>query len=360
MLLQTALEHTNFQGNAFVPIVIKIAEMLTISFMLMRLCTIEYGISSVIKIIVCILVLMISAFTSGTVRLLKSFILVICAKNIDLKDILKFDLKFKSVYTVILITLSLVGILPKESQLIFNNSVRYVFGFIHPNIFGTYITIIMMEYFYVYKVSLKKYLIIVLPILTLFTALNVSRTMSVCIAILIILVVLYYCRPKIYNWRIFKYFAVIIPLVTIAVCFIYDDKNNVMLKLNGLLSGRLELSKEYFDYFGISVLGQRLPLVTNGYRIVGFHPFELSLDMAYINLIMQFGVITFLLLCSAYYLGIKKYSQKGEDNKLIIFILIFLIFGVTEKHIFNIAVNFSLFGFTLLIYKDHKTGRLCL
>ena len=109
-----------------------------------------------------------------------------------------------------------------------------------------------------------------------------------------------------------------------------------MLALDLFASGRIRLMNSFYLNYGWSLWGQEALFDMENRSLLLF-----ALDNSYAYLLIQFGLITTLM----YYLGIArelKQAVKYSDNRLIICIMTFVIYGLFENYFFKTQFNFTL------------------
>lgn len=145
-------------------------------------------------------------------------------------------------------------------------------------------------------------------------------------------------------WRIlsaFKGIWVAMPFIcaflSIILTLLFDDKSLIWLKLNSVLSGRLNLGLCAIKKYGFTLFGQQIDWIgssslndTNiGYNYV---------DCSYLQIALNYGWIALVLILLIYTLAI--YRACKENDYWLVFVLIFvLIHSLTEPRLYNFAFN---------------------
>lgn len=283
------------------------------------------------------------------------FIFILSAKDIDLKKFINNDYKIKIVLLCTIILLYYLGC--TENFIMYRSSgiVRSSMGFSHPNIFGAYIFSIFSEYLYINHKKVKTPLLIIASIIIAFLIFyfSDSRGSYLSIIFLCAMIILYRFNPRdIFDNKIFKkaiiYSSIIFAIASIILAIRYVPTSNLYLKIDSLLSGRIKFAHWYLDTYNIKLLGNKLLLVST-YLAVDTGQRAYVLDNAYIKIILQYGIIIFLLFFIPYIKACKRAYEK-KDYILVIMFFIYAVRGLTENILFGLYGNvFLLFvGIELL------------
>lgn len=107
--------------------------------------------------------------------------------------------------------------------------------------------------------------------------------------------------------------------------------------LNELLSDRLVLGKNAITNYGFSFFGKPFSLI--GHSIKNPNPVGYNyIDCAYLQMLIKFGTLFFIIGVALYVIGIKKAYERG-DNFFAFALLVIALYGVTDAVLFNYAFN---------------------
>ena len=281
------------------------------------------------------------------------FVFIVGAKNILYKDIVKCNLLF-SVFLLIINTFayqmnwidkSLVFLSDERESMITNSFVsRMSLGYPAASDLGLHIMYMVLDIFILSCYTLRKrtYITLFITILGGFyivTFLCDSR-MGGGSVILILLSLLYIRRlnnKKINMSRFMAYFIIIsFPLffgISLWAVLSYDYTDVIWVATDVILSGRLHLSLDGIEEFGISLFGQNIELIGGGYAdVIGDYNY---LDSAYIQFLIRwgiFGIAVFLL----EFVKIGKDAYKRQDTVLLLSLLIVSLSSVTNQFVFSL------------------------
>lgn len=275
--------------------------------------------------------------------ILKFMMLLLAMKTIDFSDFVKHDFKIRIFMSIMVFLCSCIGLCGVTS-FYREGTVRYTLGFIHPNIAGFYMLLIGAEYIYINKAK-KHFFIIPIILCAIINFITDSRT-SLLAMILIILGSCYvkFSKNKLGNNRIIriiiKNLFLIITCFTIVVIVLFDKQNNFALFINNKFSNRLTYFSYFWNNYSANILGNNL----TSYYV---------LDNAYLQLILRYGLISYIF----YYIMYKKRIDKAfkdTDYYLIIIMVCMMVYGFTENAMYKSTYNIFLLSFSDVIFKKNK------
>lgn len=300
----------------------------------------DYNLKEFIIISVIGIILLVGAYLTKENALLFSMILIIGAKNCDIKKIAKVYFYTYIAIALIVFVLYFCGILP-EFGMYRGDSARFAMGFNHPNLLGRLILVIAISEIIMCKDKLSKLHYISLILMALFVYLVPQcRSAFLCLSVMIIFLIIN--RFNKLNNKFFKtLFLSAIPILAIAslVCAIlYNPNSSTWEIINTFSSSRIYYSNIAYKLFGYtSVLGQNvIPFLDN---------VTLIIDNCYIRLICEFGIIALYLFCYINVATIKKAFYNKRFNIAIILVIMGL-FGIFELHSYVAIYNLALLALT--------------
>lgn len=124
--------------------------------------------------------------------------------------------------------------------------------------------------------------------------------------------------------------------VSILVQALYNENNVLLLKLNSMLNGRIQLGNEAIDKYGITFLGKYIKWVGRGG--IKSHP-EWSynyVDCSYLKYLLNFGLLFIvILIIGLMFAGNFVYRQKNIG--LSIAYLLWVLYGMINAELFELA-----------------------
>lgn len=280
-------------------------------------------------------------YSSRNIGIVLLTLFVINSQVSNLKNLIKIDFYIRLVLTVILVSLSLLNIIPNYIS-DYDGRFRGAFGFIHPNTTGAMVLILILDYLaikYLNKETLSfvNYLIIfvILIILNLFVN---ARSAETGVAVAIILSLVFKHNPvhlkKLYVISIGL--IVILPFLSIFLAQKFDRTNSNFLFINSLLSGRLDYQNQILLFYNkptlfgqtLSIIGEKNVFLGNTYVLDSSYIMS-YLGSGIIGSIMLFGLLLYLMFRSI----------KVNNFILWIWIVALLVWSVAESQLFVIGYS---------------------
>ncbi len=292
---------------------------------------------SFVILIVSFVCLSISYFINESYTLLLGLCFILCYKNIDINNFMKFDMKLKIFLLVFVIVSWKLGIVSEVTMLRTDGTIRHSLGFSHPNSLGLNLFCICAEIIYLYfeKLKLKHYFLIAL---SLYICNNICDSRSATLSLLILFGLFLLKKFNLFKPnKNLKY----LPVLLIALSFIFSifflkNPNNVFLKnLNHLISGRIRCSAEFLDYYGLNMFGHKFEF----YGLWNVRGQKLTvLDNSYMYLFLHYGIVNGLII-TLYVISFINKLLKNEEYSKICYLISFLFIGLMENVTFNVFYN---------------------
>ena len=296
---------------------------------------------------------------TGYRETLDLLILVIGAKDVNFRDIVK--VYFATGVTLLIITMlaSLVGIIP---NLIYykDNHIRNSFGVIYPTDFAAHVFYLVLAYLYLKYDRVKYVDCLAIFGLSFFTyRFCRSETSAICLFLSSLTVVYFIIRKKIVFLKDgdFHFFS-IIGIIALPVMMIFSVfatlkyENSAMLtKLNQFISGRLGFSLNAIHQQGISLFGKSFSMIGGG-RAEGYQEGYNFIDNSYINILVRYGIVlTAFLLATIIVIIIK--NIKSRNTILPCAISLIAIHCFMEHHLIEITYMF----FILALFSKSENNK---
>lgn len=302
----------------------------------------SYG-KRLIPLLLVLLSTLYTYFVSGeTAPLSVSLIIIAAATAGDSKSLMRLwfvttaflSLFVIAVYglTAILDPGSVSYILRWESGV--ETAVRFTFFFSHPNMVAALVMMMCGAYMYLNydSIGFRTYVLILAVAATvlLFTD---SKTST---ALIVLSVVCFACQKQ---WRVFERSGLrelvgILPIIFFFIVYLlagplYSDS------LGQALTGRVSLWHYCLENQGVTLFGQFF-VPTKSIGTNGWTFYYTTLDCAYASGLLVLGLCFSAFFCSCVYRRVKKNDpQLASELPLI---LVMLLFGFTEVHVFSIVI----------------------
>ena len=276
----------------------------------------KFSIKEIIIYIIITIPLLISFYHYRVVMVLANVFLISCFKNVDVKRMIKIYLLATALGCVCNLLISLFT--PWDGNVVQSRygieRIRYGLGFFYTTFLPHYFYSIVFMYI-LYNERLRKidyFLAIIINIL-LFIATDTKAVLIYVFLILVITLIL----NKSYNEIIHNVFGIITTLsfifcglIAFSLSYFYDGNNKIMLYMNQVLSGRLELMHRGLVRWGITLWGQKLPIEETGNTI----------DSSMVSMLMQNGVVVYII-CIGFmtYLAYLSHKKKYLPLQIALF-----------------------------------------
>ncbi len=238
-----------------------------------------------------------------------------------------------------------------------DGKIRYALGFMHPNTLGFIVVFFCILYLIKNKgLDFTGYILLSLCALFCIFIPNSNTSSFLIIFLLLVSTVANYLNKihlNIFQKKILFYlccafiFTVVVGSYLIA-CFGFGQE--FIERMPGALWARFSMGKIALDNYSLTLLGQPI-------KIVGDYEVQLSgqsgyytVDCAYFNIPLSFGLICSLLYLGIFIYAIKKSIYNSSYELLAVFILMIL-YGVSEVVIFTPLFMF-VFLFSFIRIKD--------
>ena len=268
-----------------------------------------------------------------------------CAKNIEIKKIVKLDLYVRIVRSALFLTLPFMGLMINKINVWIGGRTRTFFGWTHANMMGLDFLLLAMDIMYLRKECKKWYDCILYAGFIIFLDLTAnSRTAEAVIAMLIVIHLLSIVIPK--NWfhKMMVLFTSGAFLLCVCIPFIgsylYIRKPELFLQHDGTMLSRNQLPTTFY--------------LRNGG--VGFYGFPIEdedcLDMMFSYIGLHWGIAAFIVIVAAITYAIYKASSE-QNTVFLVLLFSFLVYGWAEvAPIYPVYSYFSLLlGYYIMNHK---------
>ena len=268
-----------------------------------------------------------------------------CAKNIEIKKIVKLVLYVRIVRSALFLTLPFMGLMINKINVWIGGRTRTFFGWTHANMMGLDFLLLAMDIMYLRKECKKWYDCILYAGFIIFLDLTAnSRTAEAVIAMLIVIHLLSIVIPK--NWfhKMMVLFTSGAFLLCVCIPFIgsylYIRKPELFLQHDGTMLSRIQLTTTFY--------------LRNGG--VGFYGFPIEdedcLDMMFSYIGLHWGIAAFIVIVAAITYAIYKASSE-QNTVFLVLLFSFLVYGWAEvAPIYPVYSYFSLLlGYYIMNHK---------
>ena len=271
--------------------------------------------------------------------------MIVGAKGVDFNKILKVYIFLGTVLLLAAIIASQVGWIENLVYVVWRNeqiTYRNSFGIVYPTDFAAHVFYLLIAGVCLSedKLTWGKIINFLIPIWFLMDKCD-AKTSCICMVLMAsMLMCVYLFKNKIKsNW--FYHLLNMIPIglagLFLALSHIYDSSNQLMVRLNQLLSERLMHSNNAVTLYDYKLFGQNVEEVPYGGTIIQSYGY-FFIDDSYLRIAILYGVVLLLVVLAIFWLcGVKAIKYK----KIIILVALVAI-GVhsfMEHHLIEVAYN---------------------
>lgn len=270
---------------------------------------------------------------SGNIGMIWNILMIFSLKNVDLKKLFRVSL-FSLIFAAAVVAVCSLQGLGGPVKIVQDYGrggveTRYCFGFIHPNQWAhAMFMIILLSVLGFWEKMDWKLLLFLAAVNGIVYWYSVSRTGLLAGMVLLFLAFLFRYAKKMMHtfWMKLLLLAGVIAAWIFPLAAMADHAAGRFLTAVGdrFLTGRLELSKAYFDHYGTSLWGEKIEdvLVAQGYG-------DVVLDVGPLRFLLENGWIWFCLLFCAMCLAFWYMMRKNKDEAVIAMLCISL-YGLNE------------------------------
>ena len=277
-------------------------------------------------------------------------ILIIGARGISFKKLIKVYAAVTAVLLIITIAAALSGYIENLTYYQEGRRTRYAFGINYPTDFSAILFYLILAWFYIRGKKLKYIELGIAGLLGIFVYWFCDARMNtICIigASLVFAVHKFFSKKaekKQKEYRICKPISMLLilsgilcSLIMTGLTMLYSPNNPIIAFIDNALSSRLRLGHKGIDIYGFTLWGQNIPMIGLGSttKDVDLYFF---LDSSYIYNLLQFGLLIAVLLLAAWtMISGKAYIKK--EWELLLILAIIAVQCMVEHHMVSVAFN---------------------
>ena len=281
--------------------------------------------------------------------LLLSYTIVIGAKDIKFRDIVKIHFIFGLFFCFFNIVGRELDLIPRpnliegnEREGTFGNIVtREDFGYGFPTDFALHVFYILLDYWILKNRRLKGFEILVYLYSVYFViTYSDARLAAICILLIVLLSLslpLFYRKTFINKYIAIPFLIVCIPffaVISIGATIMFDESNIYWIGADLLFSGRLHLGQNSMQEAGISMFGQTYTMY--GMGSLGIGDEYNYIDCSYLQSLVFWGIVLTVILVLIF-VKICKSASSRMDYVLLFAIFIAGISGVVAQFFYFLA-----------------------
>lgn len=304
-----------------------------------------YPVKELLILSVAGMILLIVYLQSGYNHIFYFLIVFLGMRGVKAEQIIKWDFIIKIILMLLIITSALTGIIEHYVTYRTGESIlRYSVGFNHPNTFAGLVLSLILEEAYLSKRKPNVFYVLVVWIVDVVVYLvSANRTAVLLIALFpIILLGISGSDEQLINRHKGGVFVYSYPIMVVIsfVVMKFTQKKVFITAIDRLFSNRFYNAEVLFSKYGISILGQKVELISvKSARLL--HSSIALLDVAFLRILIQGGVLVLFVFCVFYCLACKT-AILLNDRWFIGIVFVFMMFGLFESGSNNVYMNFSI------------------
>lgn len=298
------------------------------------------------------------SFGNSSLEWLDIAAFLICgARNVDLKKLVKYLFIAELISNLLIIMLAAFGVIGNIAMVKGGHDVvSYAFGFVHPNTLAIRVFEMVMMYIYLKDSKLNILDFVIIAVLSVAVKIVTDCDTYLLVIILVeFLLLCYYIYIKYKKdtanriiksgFSLLKWIPVMTTLLMTVVTVLLGNSSWYLNLFKGNVGYRIRQTFIYFQYYGFSIFGKRIetnidPAISTKYGDLAI------LDNAYMFLLLQFGLIAFILFITASIIYAFKVAGMGKYLLLVILVA-YALYGCLEN-----AYIMPINNFTILLYSE--------
>jgi len=302
------------------------------------------------KVKECYLIIIITVFlivitkNTGNKSILIYWFFIIAAHDIKLELIVRIALLVHLFCMSIIITSSLMDILQDRIYTRNMNETRYSIGYQYTTDSSNYFLHMILMYIYIKKDKISWEAIGFLGICNLLLfkitdTRSVFFTVTITLLIVSLLKIFKFLRM---NNRLYKTVSTVcVPILSSIILYLtfsFNSEIQWMNDLNKKINTRLQLGNDAYKTYGLHLLGQNIQWIGGANEYDAIKKSYNYVDSSYVQIILNFGVLFFILLCIGFIILGRK-AAKNNDIYLCLILIIISVHSVLDPQLIWMAFN---------------------
>lgn len=276
-------------------------------------------------------------------------LLILGARNIEAKKILKMYLLITVPFFMLTVGASLLGLI--DNLVFYRNDtsdpVRYAMGFVYVTNFCAHLFFFCAAYAFMRGKAIKYVEILVLAAIGVICyTISSGRNSTICIAVLVLVLILGKLSENKIDGKSVKAFDYFMPVfmpvlavISIVLALIYNPNNSFMVSLNRMMGHRPSMDQEAFKRFDVTLLGQNFKQrLFGGESSIGFPDNYFFIDCSYVSVLLEMGVLALIAILLIGFMITYRECKKKSYITAAIFCVVALHCFI-EKNVLNISYN---------------------
>lgn len=329
LIILSVIQTVSIVSNSGIALkILNYAQWILCTFDLLIIVTSKCTIKQFFIIGIALTFLFIGYYESGMSVLFRGALLIIASRDILYNRLYHVGMRTYAFMVSIIFILGFCNLIPSNYRRGYSS-----YGFVHPNMLGLYILVILCYIIILYykKIKLWNYIIF---LLIAFANLMLTDSKNSSIIMVIAVILLFILKTFGEKLLINKFFVLglylLMPILFVLSCYVainFDINNEIYFQMNIQFSDRLSMAHTFINYYTPQLFGQEIT--------------RIMVENSYIVLLWQDGIIPSLLFLFIYLRLINKAIQYYDYGALVCLIC-FAIYGLAEVKSFDIYCNVAL------------------
>lgn len=287
---------------------------------------------------------LLSFVRSGYSHVFYLMILCLGLRGVDVERAIRLDFWARMLVCLFIVLCAAIGL--TENYITHRTGsqvIRYSMGFNHPNTMASLVLSLMLEDAWIHRRHAAGfYTLVIWTVAGITYLISANRTAVALMVLLPGILLLTGSRPLNPEGRGRKICVALFPGAAILswLAMILCRSSGLLRGLDALLSNRFYNAGVLYKAYGASMLGQKITLVSVKTARLTNSSIAL-LDVAYLRLAIQAGVVILGLLAVLYGRAFRRAWDRGSRLQVVI-LAIFVLFGMFESGFNNVFLNFTL------------------
>lgn len=304
----------------------------------------KYKVKTFIQVGLFALIITMGVLFSHSLSFLMILVLGLAIGDVDFRKFVIFDYRLKIVILASIVICCKLGLINNYTAVI-NGIEKQSLGFSHPNTLGLFVSIIIVEWLYIHYNTLRFKNIVCIFIITMgLYYIGTSRTSWILLLFVTGRSLLLRNREicNLMQNRIIKRVLSLLPIIVCLLCYggaIAYTKSSLMWNvIDKFFTTRIYWANYYLKTYGLNLFGRSLNTTSARSAMLIGAAQSNSLDMAYVRIGIQYGVIILLFFVLALVI-LQKYAIRTKNWGLLIANTFFVVLGAVENSIYSVAMN---------------------
>lgn len=302
-------------------------------------------------------------FTFITVQdttLFSFLVLIIAVQNINMDDVIRVYARFQVIVLSVCIVLYPILLAIGSSYVSFSyisgrSQVRYNFFFSHPNNFAIQCVFTVLACLYIKRKTMSYWKVNIVLLLTIVFLSVFPRSQTAVIALIMYIVVQFTVKYAKLLWK--PFIKTVLPIIIVSVSIlVYINYKGITSPvanyITGTFASRFSGSAMAFHLYKINLFGNYLGELGKLQYINGQWA-TLWIDLAYIRMLIAFGIVGASIFYFIFFRGLKRYIQEKNYNILSLLVVV-MVYAISEWTAFSVLTVFPLLFFDISFQRKSR------